>query len=174
MLKTPVTAFDGNTIQLRTNKKIKTRTFIWTGGVRANALVAKSGLKCGPRGRVVVNPFSESVDYAGVYVVGDNSLIIDSATGRPLAPTAPLALQQAENVAFNIYAELTGKRRKRFIPRVIGQFVSLGGHQAVGWVWEFKVSGFLGWLLKKLSVLRYLYFIGGLRLLVAKLLQLLF
>jgi len=174
MLKTPVVAFDGNTIQLKTHDEIQTKTLIWTGGVRANALVAKSGLKRGLRGRIVVNPFLESVDYAGVYVIGDNSLVLDSATGRPLAPTAQLALQQAETVAFNIYAELTGKRVKRFTPKVVGQFVSLGRHEAVGWVWKFRVSGFLAWFLKRLSVLKYLYSIGGLKLMVAKLLQLLF
>lgn len=172
LLKTPVVAFDGNTIQLKTNREIQTKTLIWTGGVRASALVAKSELKCGPRGRVVVNPFLESVDYAGVYLVGDNSLVLDSATGRPLAPTAQLALQQAENVAFNIHAELTGKRRKRFTPKAVGQFVSLGRHEAVGWVWEFRVSGFPAWFLKRLSVLRYLYSIGGLKLTITKLLQL--
>jgi len=173
MLKTPVVALDGNTIQLKTGEEIQTATLIWTGGVRANALVAKSGLKCGPRGRVVVNPFLESVDYTGVYAVGDNSLALDSGTGRPLAPTAQLALKQAETVAFNIYAELTGKRRKRFTPRNMGQFVSLGRHDAIGWVWKFRVSGFPAWLLKRLSVLRYLYSIGGLKLTLAKLLQLL-
>jgi NADH dehydrogenase len=169
MLKTLVVAFDGTTLRLKTSDEIQTKTLIWTGGVRANALVAKSKLKCGPRGRVVVNPFLESVDYAGVYVVGDNALVLDSATGRPLAPTAQLALQQAKTAAFNIYAELTGSRRKRFIPKVMGQFVSLGGHEAVGWIWKLRVSGFLAWFLKRLSVLKYLYSIGGLKLIVAKL-----
>lgn len=48
LLKTPVVAFDGNTIQLKTNREIQTKTLIWTGGVRASALVAKSESKCGP------------------------------------------------------------------------------------------------------------------------------
>lgn len=173
MLKTPVMSFDGDTIQLKTKGEIRTRTLIWTGGVRANALIAKSGLKCGPRGRVVVNPFLESVDYMGVYLVGDNSLVLDSATGRPLAPTAQLALQQGETVAFNIYAELTGKHRKRFTPKVVGQFVSLGRHEAIGWIWKFRVSGFLAWFLKRLTVLKYLHSIGGLKLTITKLSQLL-
>jgi NADH dehydrogenase len=173
MLKTPVVAFDGNIIQLKTSDRIETKTLIWAGGVRANALVANSGLKSGPRGRIVVNPFSESVDYAGIYIVGDNSLVIDLSTGRPLAPTAQLALQQAKTVAFNIYAEITGKRRKRFAPKIIGQFVSLGNHEAVGWIWKFRVSSFFAWFLKRLSVLRYLYSIGGLKLIITKLPQLL-
>ncbi|MFQ6068490.1 MAG: NAD(P)/FAD-dependent oxidoreductase, partial [Candidatus Bathyarchaeia archaeon] len=169
ILKTRVVSFDGNTVRLKTGNKIQTKTLIWTGGVRANALVAKSRLRCGPRSRVVVNHFLESVDYTGVYVVGDNSLVLDSATGRPIAPTAQLALQQAEIAAFNIYAEVTGKHRRRFTPKVIGQFVSLGGHQAVGWIWKFRVSGFLAWFLKQLSVLGYLYSTGGLKLAIAKL-----
>jgi NADH dehydrogenase len=88
------------------------------------------------------------VDYAGVSLVGDNSLVLDAATGRSLAPTAQLPLQEAETVAYNLYAELTGKRRRRFKPKIVGQFVSLGGHQAVGWIWRFRVSGILAWLLK--------------------------
>jgi len=136
--------------------------------------VAKSKLKYGPCGRIIVNPFLESVNYAGVYVVGDSSLVLDPDTGRPLAPTVQLILQQAETAAFNIYAELAGKRRERFTPKIVGQFVSLGRYEAVGWVWKFRVSGFLAWFLKRLSVLRYLYSIGGLKLMIAKLLQLLF
>jgi len=174
MLKTPIVAFDGHIIHLKTSDKIQTNTLIWTGGVRVNALVAKSKLKSGSRDRIIVNPFLESVNYAGVYVVGDNSLVLDLDTGRPLAPTAQLALQQAKIAAFNIYAELAGKRRERFTPKIVGQFVSLGRHEAVGWVWKFRVSGFLAWFLKRLSVLRYLHSIGGLKLMIAKLLQLLF
>jgi len=173
MLKTPIVAFDGNTIHLKNNRKIQTNTLIWTGGVQCNALLVKSGLKCGPRGRIIVNPFLESVDYEGVYVVGDASLTLDPS-GRPLAPTAQLALQQAEIAAFNIYAELRGKPRDIFIPKIVGQFVSLGGRDAAGWVWKFNVFGLLAWLFKRFSVLRYLYHIGGLRLMTSKLSQLFF
>lgn len=174
MLKTPVAAFDGETIQLKTSQKIHAKTLIWTGGVRANSLVVRSGLKLGPRGRVAVNPFLESVDYVEVYFVGDNALALDTATGRPLAPTAQLALQEGETVAFNIFAEVAGKHRRRFSPKVVGQFVSLGGHEAVGWIWKFRITGFFAWLLKRLSVLRYLHSIGGLKLMITKLLSLLF
>jgi NADH dehydrogenase len=114
------------------------------------------------------------VDYAGVYFVGDNTLALDTTTSRPLAPTAQLALQEAETVAFNVFAEVTGKHRRRFNPKIVGQFVSLGGHEAVGWIWKFRITGFFAWLLKRLSVLRYLYSIGGLKLMIKRLLLLLF
>lgn len=172
MLKTPCVSAEADSISLKSGEKIPARTLIWTGGVRANDLVAESGLKYGPRSRVVVNPYLESVDHPGVYVIGDNALVIDRLTNRPLAPLAQLALQQAEIAAFNIYAEIRGTKRVRYIPKVAGQLVSLGDRDAVGWVWKFKVTGFPAWFLKRMTLLRYLYAVGGLKLAVQRLMSL--
>jgi len=174
MLKTPCVSADAGFISLKSGEKIQARTIIWTGGVRANDLVAESGLKYGPRSRVVVNPYLESVDHPGVFVIGDNALVIDPLTNRPLAPTAQLALQQAKIAAFNLYAEIRRAKRVKYIPSVAGQFISLGDRDAVGWVWKFKVTGFLAWFLKRVTLLRYLYSVGGLRLVTQRLVPLLF
>jgi NADH dehydrogenase len=174
LLKTPCVSAEKNSVSLKSGEKIPVHTIIWTGGVRANDLVAESGLKYGPRSRVVVNPYLESVDHPGVYVIGDNALVVDPVTYRPLAPTAQLALQQAEVAAFNIYSEIKGTKRVRYVPKVAGQFVSLGGRNAVGWVWKFKVAGFTAWFLKRMTVVRYLYSIGGLPLTVPRLFSLFF
>ncbi len=169
LLKTPCVSAEEDYVRLRGGQKIPTRTLIWTGGVRACDLVAKAELKYGPRGRVAVNPYLESVDHHGIYVIGDNALVVDPITKRPLAPSAQLALQQAEIVALNICAEINGVKRARYIPKVVGEFVSLGGRNAVGWVWKFRVKGFAAWFLKRMSVVRYLYSLGGLKLAVLRL-----
>jgi len=169
LLKTPCISVEGNVVKLKTGRSIQTYTVIWTGGVRACDLVAESGLKYGPRSRVVITPYLESVDHPEVYVIGDNALVLDPVTNRPLAPTAQLAIQQAEVAAYNVQAQIKGTKRMRYIPKVVGQFVSLGDRDAVGWVWKFKVTGFLAWLLKRITVVRYLYSIGGLRLVLSRL-----
>jgi len=169
MLKTPCVSMEKNLVKLRTGENVRTRTLIWTGGVRTCDLVAEAGLKYGPRSRVVVNPYLESVDHPEVYVIGDNALILDPSTNRPLAPTAQLALQQAELAALNIYAEIKGAKRVRYVPKVVGQFVSLGGRNAVGWVWKFKVTGFVAWFLKRITLVRYLYSLGGFKLMIPRL-----
>jgi len=171
-LKTACIAADADSIRLKNGEKIPARTLIWTGGVRANDIVAESGLRYGPRSRVVVNPYLESVDHPGVYVIGDNALVIDPVTNRPIAPTAQLALQQAEVAAINIFAEITETKKVRYVAKVAGQFVSLGDRNAVGWVGKFKVTGFLAWFLKRLTLLRYLFSVGGLRLIVTRLVSL--
>ncbi len=165
----PCVSFENNRAILRTGEKIQTDTVIWTGGVRACDLVAESGLQYGPRSRVIVNPFLESVDHPGVFVIGDNALILDPVTNKPLAPTAQLALQQADFAAINIYAEIKGTATTRYVPKIAGQFVSLGSRDAVGWIWKFKVTGFTAWFLKRITVVRYLYSLGGPRLLIPRL-----
>jgi len=169
MLKTPCVSVNGDSVTLKTGEKIPTRTLIWTGGVRACDLVAKAGLKYGPRSRVVVNTYLESVDHPRVYVIGDNALVLDPVTNRPLAPSAQLALQQAEFAALNITAEIKEVKRVRYVPKVAGEFVSLGGGNAVGWVRKFKVMGFMAWFLKRMTVVRYLYSLGGLKLVIPRL-----
>ncbi len=165
LLKRYILSFDGEILRFNDGGEIRTRTLIWTGGVRANSLLSTLGLKCGSRGRVIVNPFLESVDYGDVYVIGDCSLIIDPSSGRPLAPTAQLALQQAETAAYNIYAGLVGDKKRRFKPKILGQIVSLGDHRAVGCLLNLKLYGFSASLLKSLSLLRYIYHIGGVKML---------
>jgi NADH dehydrogenase len=169
ILKTPCVSFEIDSVTLKAGGKILTDTVIWTGGVRACDLVSESGLHYGPRSRVVVNPLLESVDHPRVYVIGDNALVLDPVTNRPLAPTAQLALQQAEIAALNIYAEIKGAKRTRYIPKIAGQFVSLGDRDAVGWIWKLKVSGFIAWMFKRMTVVRYLLSLGGLGLLVPRL-----
>ncbi len=178
MLNTPCVAIEGNVIRLKTGDEISARTLIWTGGVRACELVEKTesehGLKYGSRGRIVVNQYLESIDIPGVYAIGDDALVVDAVTNRPLAPSAQLALQQAEVAAANIAAEIRGFKRVRYVPKVAGEFVSLGGRNAVGWLWKFKVTGFVAWFLKRLSVVRYLYSLGGFRLVISRLRALFF
>lgn len=169
ILKTPCISFENDSVTLKGDEKILTDTVVWTGGVRACDLVSESGLHYGPRSRVVVNPLLESVDHPGVYVIGDNALVLDPVTNRPLAPTAQLALQQAEIAAMNIYAETKGAKRTRYIPKIAGQFVSLGDRDAVGWIWKLKVSGLIAWMFKRMTVVRYLFSLGGLGLLVPRL-----
>jgi NADH dehydrogenase len=168
-LGTTCISTEPDAVKLKTGEVIPTHTTIWTGGIQACVTATKSGLEHGASGRIVVNHFLESVDHLGIYVVGDAALTLDPLTHRPLAPTAQLAIQQAEVAAFNIHADIENLKRMKYVPRVIGQFVSLGGKEAVGWIWKFKVTGFFAWFLKCITLVRYLYSIGGFKLVTRRL-----
>lgn len=167
-LNTPCILAEPDAITLSTGEIIPTHTTIWTGGVKACVIAAQPELKRGINGRIVTNPFLESVDHQEVYVTGDSALILDPLTQRPFAPTAQLAIQQAEIVALNINADIKHRKRVRYVPRIIGQFVSLGGKDAVGWAWRFRVTGFIAWFLKRVTLARYLYSIGGVKLVIQR------
>ena len=168
-LRAPCILAEPDAVKLKTGETIPTHTTIWTGGIQACTIAAESGLEHGASGRIVANHFLESIDHTGVYVVGDAALTVDPVTNRPLAPTAQLAIQQAKVVAFNIHADIGNQKRMKYVPKVIGQFVSLGGRDAVGWIWKFKVTGFFAWFLKCITLVRYLYSIGGFKLVTRRL-----
>jgi NADH dehydrogenase len=168
-LRAPCILAEPDAVKLKTGETIPTHTTIWTGGIQACTIATESGLEHGASGRIVANHFLESIDHTGVYVVGDAALTVDPVTNRPLAPTAQLAIQQAKVVAFNIHADIENQKRMKYVPKVIGQFVSLGGRDAVGWIWKFKVTGFFAWFLKCITLVRYLYSIGGFKLVTRRL-----
>ncbi len=161
----PIIRVDDGSVELGSGERIAAGTVIWAGGVRTTDVVAKSGLQTGVRGRIVVNPFLETAAYTGVYVVGDAALILDPKTGRPLAPSAQWAVQQASCAARNICADVKGRMRVRYIPKALGEVVSLGRTQGLASLAGIEFDGRLAIILKEMTVLRYLYMVGGVSLL---------
>lgn len=136
-----------------TGEVLKTRTLIWTGGISISGLMKESGLKRGQSGRVIVDKFLRIDGFPLIYAIGDNALAINPETGNPVPAAAQFALQQGRLAANNIYAEITGKEKTNYRPKVIGEVVSLGRHLAVGWLAlpllkKFTFAGFVGSLLK--------------------------
>src|SRR5690625_2613858 len=83
--------------------EIPTRTTVWAAGVRANKIVEESGFEHN-RGKIEVTPEMRSPEYDNVFVVGDCALIWDKENDRPYPPTAQIAVQAADTVAYNVRA----------------------------------------------------------------------
>ncbi len=166
---TPVVRAEPGLVHLGSGEAIPTRTLIWVGGVVAPPQLARWGLKVGPKGRAVVDEYLESAGRPEVYLVGDSSLVVEPATGRPVPPTAQVALQQAEVVAGNIAADLGYGRHRRFEPAPTGDVISLGRKDAIATFGPVVFDGYQARLLKESIALRYYYRIGGLGLALGKL-----
>ncbi len=165
----PVAKVEPGVVYVKSGESIPARTIIWTGGVEAPRVLAQWGLQTGVKGRAVVNGYLESANRPGVYVIGDSSLVVDPSTGRPLAPSAQVALQHASCVADNIMAELVGGRRRVFRPAPTGEVFSLGRKRAFAIFGPISFDGYAARLLKEAIALRYYYTIGGLGLVMEKL-----
>ncbi len=163
-----VTAVEPGQVHLASGEVLAADTIVWTGGVQACAEVAASGLKTGERQAAVVDATLAAPDHPDVYVIGDAAFIRDPRSGRVALPSAQLAVEQGKAVAANIHAALTGGQPQPYVPRAAGWLVSLGGHAAVGNVGPLRVWGPLARLLKTGSELRYLWMLGGPRLMLAR------
>lgn len=161
-----------NQVQLNNGELIKTRAFIWTGGMRANKVVAQAGFTAAVRGRAHVNKYLQSVNYSNVYIIGDNAFIINPDTGEVMAPTAQVAIQSGHVSALNILADIRGMSPQVFHPKELGRVISLGRNAAVGKIGgKYRSKGRTAGLLKEAIQWKYLYSIGGLKLVAKKLLK---
>ena len=143
----------GNEVYLKDGNEIKTKNFIWTGGIRVSDLLKNSGLITGPAGRVMVNEYLQAKGDNSIYAIGDSANAINPVTNKPVPTAAQFALQQGRLVAKNIYTDLNEKNKTPYYPEVFGEVVSLGKHLAIGWlalpfIKKITFVGFLGRLLK--------------------------
>ncbi|UHA75869.1 NAD(P)/FAD-dependent oxidoreductase [Paenibacillus sp. 481] len=147
-------------VLLATDEEIKAATVVWTGGVRGNSMIEKAGIEA-MRGRVKVDEHLRAPGHDNIFIVGDNSLVINPEIDRPYPPTAQMAMQQGPVVASNIVASIRNQPLKKFTYENKGTVASLGKGQAIGVVGKTKLTGFWAAQLKKVIDIRWLFIIGG-------------
>ncbi|WP_313237891.1 NAD(P)/FAD-dependent oxidoreductase [Sporosarcina ureae] len=146
---------------------IKAGTVVWAAGVRGNHLIEESGIE-NMRARVKVEKDMRAPGFDDVFIVGDCALMINEAINRPYPPTAQIAMQQGEMIANNIIALMKGNPTKEFVPDLKGSVCSLGDSDAIGVVFDKKVTGTKASFMKKMIDNRALFMIGGLGLTIKK------
>lgn len=156
----PIIRVERDAVYLASGQQVPTQTLIWAGGIRGNSLLENSGLKVDAKGRVVVNGYLQAHGYENVYAIGDCSLMIHPHTGRPCAPSARLAIDEAVWLA----KYLTQRKSFPFVPHTPGAVISLGKGAAVAVVGRLRAFGWLAYVLKYFISLKYIYSIGGIRL----------
>ncbi|PWI58947.1 NAD(P)/FAD-dependent oxidoreductase [Sulfoacidibacillus thermotolerans] len=157
----PITQVEPGIVHLKTGDTIEAETIVWTGGVRGNQIVVDAGFETDARGRAKVNAYLESVNYEGVYILGDCALILNEQ-GRPYPPTAQLAWQMGAACAKYLYHDVRGGVKEEFRPNIAGAIASLGRKDAIGKIGRsFKATGKMAYLFKDASQYRYLSKIGA-------------
>ncbi|HEU4964956.1 MAG TPA: NAD(P)/FAD-dependent oxidoreductase [Bacilli bacterium] len=164
---TMITKVNENQVELKTGDAIDAKTIIWTGGVRANPLIADAGFEVDRKGRAKVNEYLQSVDYDNVFVIGDSAWFEDDE-GKPLPPTAQAASQMGEAAAENVLNLLHSRSLKKFEFNYMGTLASLGSEIGVGEVKGLKTAGVSAGLMKEASKIKHLFNIGGFRMVALK------
>lgn len=159
-LRAPIARVEKDRLIFASGEACPASLLVWAGGVRGPSLLADSELPLDPKGRIRVNGYLQVEGFTDVYALGDCALVLHPHTGQPCAPSARLALNEAGWLADH----LMGRRHFPFVPHTAGVVISLGLGAAVAVIGRLQFFGRAASLLKSLISLRYLYSIGGLRL----------
>jgi len=145
-LGTSVQEVAADHVVLSDGSRIKTRTVIWAGGLKASALSANLGLKPGRGGRIDVQPDLTVSGFEGVYALGDFANITEA--GNPLPQLASVAEQCGKWCAMNIALDLEHKPRKSFRYLDKGIMAMIGRNAAIAEVGAGRrpIHGFVAFI----------------------------
>ena len=101
---------------------------VWVGGVKINPVIDQLSVAKHGRGLLQVHQTLQLLDHENVFALGDIAYFPDAAP--VLAGTAQLAFQQADLVATNVQAFLSGKELRTRHFEELGETVSLGTERA--------------------------------------------
>jgi len=132
-------------LELQDGRFIPSHCVIWTAGNRVSPVIADLPLVKVKDGRLKVNEFFEVEGARNVYALGDNAAQINPHTNAPYVATAQVAVPQAKALALVIEADLTGREKRPFRFKVLGEMVPLSRRTAVADLLGIKLAGFLAW-----------------------------
>lgn len=154
-----VTGCDANGVAL-VDERIEARTIMWGAGVMASPAARWLNVPADRAGRVLVNPDLSVPGYPNIFVIGDTAAVND-ASGKLLPGVAPVAKQQGFYVARKLIA--LSKEQPVAAPfayRDFGSLATIGRKHAIMQLGDFKLSGFVAWLLWCVA---HIYFLIGFR-----------
>ena len=118
---TRVTKVTATRVHTDAGGSLRSDLTIWTGGVRAPALLSESGLAAGEGRWAPVTQALRSKRHRNVFVIGDAA-----ALPRPLGKQAYYALQMGVCAAGNVERALAGRPLRDFRPTPKGMLVAFG------------------------------------------------
>jgi NADH dehydrogenase len=136
-------------VELESGEIIRAGTVLWTAGVSAVPLTKKLGVELDKGGRIKVNPDLSVPGKAGVFAVGDMTILLQE-NGKPVPGVSPAAMQEGRHVAKIVEDEIDlGPSRAPHPPFKYwdkGTMATIGRSKAVAQVGRFEFSGLLAWL----------------------------
>ncbi|HEX2174537.1 MAG TPA: NAD(P)/FAD-dependent oxidoreductase [Nocardioidaceae bacterium] len=149
-LQTRLESCVGGHVVLSDGEELDADVIVWTAGVKANPVLAKSDLPLDERGRVKALPNLTVEGLADAFAAGDAAAVPDLANpGHLCSPSAQHAVRQARLLAANIVRSLRGEPLADYRHKHAGSVASLGLHQGVAQVYGVKLKGWPAWFMHR-------------------------
>jgi NADH dehydrogenase len=149
-LNTRLESAVGGHVVLSDGEELDADIIVWTAGVKANPVLAKSDLPLDERGRVKALPNLTVEGFSDAFAAGDAAAVPDLANpGQLCSPSAQHAVRQGRLLGENIVRSLRGEPLKDYRHKHVGSVASLGLHQGVAQVYGVKVKGWPAWFMHR-------------------------
>lgn len=157
-LNCAITKVTEDSVELKNGTVIKSRTLIWTAGIKAAKITGEDSFEEEKGGRIKVNEFTRT-QYENVYAVGDNAAFHNGKYTLPAL--VETALQTGKAAAKNILADIRDKEKEKLEPKLHGVMVSIGSYFAVSDIMGRQLPRLLSIIMKYMVNIHYLFGIGG-------------
>ncbi len=155
-LETKVESISPDSISLEYKNQVDTipvDLVIWTVGTKVSSVIKTLPLKQNQRGQITTTSHLQVIDHPEIFALGDLADCRD-VEGQQVPATAQVAFQQADYVAWNVWATLTHRPLLPFHYQQLGEMVSLGVDNATLTGLGIKLDGNLAYIARRLA---YLY-----------------
>ena len=145
LTNTRATGCDEKTVYIDSGKKISTGMIIWTAGIEGNSMEGLNTDCFSRNGRIRVNSYNKVLGYSNIFAIGDIALQTEENYPKGHPQVAQVAIQQAEQLAENLYRIKNGKSLKGFKYKDLGTMATVGRHLAVVELPTVRFQGIFAW-----------------------------
>ncbi len=145
-LKNVVKNYQDEKVFLANDTVINCSTFIWTAGVKGSVFNGLPPTVFTERGnRLKVDVYNRVINCKNIFALGDVAAVIDDEHSLPHPMLAPVAIQQAKNLAHNLNIN-SNESWKKFNYFDKGSMATIGKNKAVADIKALHFQGFFAWL----------------------------
>ena len=142
LLNTMVQDYDGRTIILKDGRTIKTRTMIWTAGVKGSLPSGVPDAAIVKGNRIKVDGYNRVGGFDNIFAIGDIAYMENKDYPKGHPQLANVAINQAKNLAANMKRLKDGKAIRKFEYKNPGTMATVGKHKALV---DLPFMSFQGW-----------------------------
>lgn len=140
-----VASADEAGVTFKNGQRLATNTVVWAAGVRGARLADALNLTLARGARVKIEPTLNIAGRPEVFVIGDMAYLEGYKGSQAYPMVAPVAIQQGEQAAKNILADLEHRPARPFHYFDKGQMATIGRRSAVFDAFGVRMSGVLAW-----------------------------
>jgi NADH:ubiquinone reductase (H+-translocating) len=146
LLNTKVMDFDGKNLVMADGRKIRTNLVIWTAGITGTRIAGLRDGVYGRNNRLLVDQYNLVKGYDNIYAVGDVALMREQEFPDGHPQVAPVAIQQAKNLALNFRKMKKNQMMIPFTYKDKGTMATVGRNLAIVELPRTRFYGTFAWL----------------------------